>query len=216
MSAEIPQKGKTNMKKQIKSTLALSSAVVAVVGLALVPSVHVDAVTVNPTVRATVGATITMTTTSQGNSNNVDFSLAPGASPVLSSASDTITVNTNNTAGYLLTLADGDATETLTNGANTIAASANTTTAPAALATNTWGFAKPGAPFDVSYSAETNSTTSTTKWAKIPSTGSPYTLKTTAAVATNDTTTVWYAAKVDSSKPTGTYTDQVVYTATTN
>ncbi len=204
------------MKQPIKSALALSSAVVAVVGLALVPTVNVDAVVVNPTVRAIVGATITMTTTSQGTGNNVDLSLSPGASAVLTSASDTITVNTNNTAGYLLTLADADATETLTNGGNTIAASANTTASPAALATNTWGFAKVGAPFDVSYTIESNSTSSATKWAKIPSTGSPYTLKTTAAVATNDTTVVWYAAKIDSSKPTGTYTDQVVYTATTN
>ncbi len=204
------------MKQPIKSALALSSAVVAVVGLALVPTVNVDAVVVNPTVRAIVGATITMTTSSQGTGNNVDLSLSPGGSPVLTSASDTITVNTNNTAGYLLTLADADATETLTNGGNTIAASANTTASPAALATNTWGFAVPGGLFDASYSVESNATSSATKWAKIPSTGSPYTLKTTAAVATNDTTVVWYAAKIDSSKPTGTYTDQVVYTATTN
>jgi hypothetical protein len=202
------------MKQPIKSALAVSSAVVAVVGLALVPTVNVDAVTVTPTVRAVVGATITMTTTSQGTSNNVDLTLTPGASPVVTSASDVITVNTNDTAGYLLTLADADATETLTSGGNTIAASANTSAAPAALATNTWGFALPGAPFDASYSAENNATSSTTKWAKIPSTGTPFTLKSTATTASNDTTTVWYAAKVDSTKPTGTYTDQVVYTAT--
>jgi hypothetical protein len=202
------------MKKQIKSAFAVSSAVVAVVGLALVPTVHVDAVTVNPTVRAIVGATITMTTTSQGNSNNVDLNLTPGASAVLTSASDVITVNTNDTAGYLLTLADADAVETLTSGGNTIAASANTSAAPATLATNTWGFALPGAPFDASYSAENNATSSTSKWAKIPSTGTPFTLKSTATTASNDTTTVWYAAKIDSTKPTGTYTDQVVYTAT--
>ena len=202
------------MKTTIKSALAASSAVVAVVGLALVPTVHVDAVTVNPTVRAIVGATITMTTTSQSTSNNVDLNLTPGGSPVLTSASDTITVNTNNTAGYLLTLADADTTETLT-GSATIAASANTTAAPATLATNTWGFAVAGAPFDASYSAESNATSNTSKWAKIPSTGTPFTLKSTAATASNDTTTVWYAAKIDSTKPTGTYTDQVVYTATT-
>ncbi|MBC7764285.1 hypothetical protein H7Y29_01075 [Microbacteriaceae bacterium] len=202
------------MKQQIKSALAVSSAVVAVVGLALVPTVNVDAITVNPTVRAIVGATITMTTTSQGTSSNVDLGLTPGASPVLTSASDVITVNTNDTLGYLLTLADADATETLTSGGNSIAASANTSAAPAALATNTWGFALPGGPFDATYTVESNATASATKWAKIPSTGTPFTLKSTAITATNDTTTVWYAAKIDSTKPTGTYTDQVVYTAT--
>lgn len=203
------------MKKQLKSAFAVSSAVVAVTGLALVPTLNVDAVGVNPTIRAVIGSTITMTTTSQGTSNQVDLGLTPGASAVLTSASDTITVNTNSTAGYLLTLADADATETLTDGSNTIAASANTTAAPGTLATNTWGFALPGGTgFDATYNLESNSTTSTSKWAKIPSTGSAFTLKTTSAVATNDTTTVWYAAKIDSSKPTGTYTDQVVYTAT--
>jgi hypothetical protein len=201
------------MKQQIKSVFAVSSAVVAVVGLALVPTVNVDAVTVNTSVRALVGATITMTTTSQG-SGNVDLTLTPGASPVQTSASDVITVNTNDTLGYLLTLNDADATEVLTSGANTIAASANTSAAPAALATNTWGFALPGGPFDATYSVESNAVGSATKWAKIPSTGTPFTLKSTATTASNDTTTVWYAAKVDSTKPTGTYTDTVVYTAT--
>lgn len=205
------------MKQRIKSTLVASTAVVAVVGLALMPTFQATAVTVSPTVRAIVSAAITLTTTSQGTSNNVDLNLTPGASPVLTSASDTLTVNTNNSAGYLLTLADADTTYSLTSGGNTIAASANPIGTAAALATNTWGFALPGGTgFDATYSVESNSTSSTSKWSAIPAQGSPYTLKSTSSTASNDQTVVWYAAKVDNTKPTGTYTDQVVYTATAN
>ena len=203
------------MKKILKSSMVLGAGASLVLSMVLVPSFQADAVTVNPTVRAIVGAAITLTTTSQGTSNNVDINLTPGASPVLSSQSDTLTVNTNNTLGYNLTLADADTTYTLTSGANTIAASANAIGTGAALATNTWGFALPGGTgFDATYSPEANSTTSTSKWSAIPASGTPYTLKSTSSTATNDQTVVWYAAKVDSTKPTGTYTDQVVYTAT--
>lgn len=210
------------MKNTVKVSLALGAGVLAVVGAVAAPAVQTEAASVNTNVRAVVGSTITLTTTSQGTSNNVDLNLTPGSSPVLTSASDTLTVNTNSTAGYLLTLADTDTTTALTHtvtSSYTIAAQSGTT--PATLAANTWGFAVPGKsyggqPFDASYAVESNSTTSTSKWGAIPVPASPYTLKSTAATATNDQTVVWYAAKVDSSKPTGTYTDQVVYTATAN
>lgn len=203
------------MRTRIKSALLVGAGTALALGVVLMPSLQVNAVTVSPTVRAIVGAAITLTTTSQGTTNNVDISLTPGANPVLSSASDTLTVNTNNTLGYNLTLADADTTYTLTSGANTIAASANAIGSGAALATNTWGFALPGGTgFDATYTAESNSTSSTSKWSAIPAQGTPYTLKSTSAVASNDQTVVWYAAKVDNTKPTGTYTDQVVYTAT--
>lgn len=210
------------MKHSVKMSLALGAGVLAVVGAVAAPAMQADAVGVNTNVRAVVGSTITLTTTSQGTGNNVDLNLTPGGTPVLTSASDTLTVNTNSTAGYLLTLADGDATNALTHtvtSSYTIAAQGGTV--PATLASNTWGFAVPGKTlggqsFDASYAAETNSTTSTSKWGAVPAPASPYTLKSTSATATNDQTVVWYAAKVDSSKPTGTYTDQVVYTATAN
>jgi hypothetical protein len=128
-----------------------------------------------------------------------------------------VTISTNKANGYNLQLADSDATTTLVSGANTIPAHAGTFAAPTALATNKWGYAVATAGgFDASYSAETNSGSSTTKWAGVPASGSPTTLKTTATTATNDTTTVWYGVKVDTTNPTGTYTDTVTYTATTN
>ena len=202
------------MKQLLKTSLTTGAGLAAVACLVAMPALQAEAVTVNANVRAVVGAAITLTTTSQGTSNNVDLNLTPGASAVLTSASDALTVNTNDSLGYTLTLADADTTYTLTSGGNTIAATANTTATPATLAVNTWGWALPGAPWDATYTVESNNTASTSKWAAIPTSASPYTLKSTSATATNDVTTVWYAAKVDSTKPTGTYTDGVVYTAT--
>ena len=174
--------------------------------------------TANTTINATVNSVISITTSSP-----VAFSITPVAGGALTSASDTVTVNTNNTTGYNLTVADSDATTTLASGANTLTAHSGTKTAPTALANGSWGFAVASGTtgigtngFDASYATETNATASTSKWAGMPATGSPMTLKSTAAVASNDTTTVWYAAKATSSQANGTYTDIVTYTATTN
>lgn len=172
----------------------------------------------NTVINATVNSVISMTT-----SSTVAISLTPTTGGVLSSSSDTVTVNTNNTAGYNLAVADADATTSLTSGANNITASAGTKTVPIVLVNGTWGFAVASTTtgigtngFDASYSTETNNASSTSKWAGMPASGSPMMLKTTAAVATNDTTTVWFAAKVNAAQPNGVYTDTVTYTATTN
>lgn len=174
--------------------------------------------TANTTINATVASVITI-----GTSSTVTLNITPTSGGVLTSASDTVTVSTNNTLGYNLTVADSDATTTLVSGANTFTASAGTKAAPIALVNGTWGIAVNtgttgiGANgFDASYATETNNGSSTSKWAGVPATGSPMTLKSTAATASNDTTTVWYAAKANSSQPNGTYTDTVTYTATTN
>ena len=192
-------------KKQL--SLGLAACVVA-----LTPALASAATqSTNTTVTATVDSVISI---SAGTPSAISITPVSGGSQ--SSQSHVVTVNSNNTAGYTLTLSNADATTTLSGpSAATIAASSNTTGAPAALANNTWGFAVAGGVFDVSYSAETNVTSSATKWAGVPALASPYQVKQTAAVATNDTTTVWYAVKADTTKPNGNYTDTVTYTATT-
>lgn len=200
------------MKKLTSRQIGAAGAVFATLALAVSPlAASAASNTANTTINATIGDTISVTS-----SGTVTISLAPTGSGVVSSASDTITVNTNRTAGYNLKLADTDTTTTLVSGGNSIAASTNTVGAPATLASNSWGFAVAGAPFDASYSAENNNGSSTSKWAGMPSSASPTTLKTTATTATNDTTTVWYGVKATSAQPGGSYTDQVTYTATTN
>ncbi len=200
------------MKKQIiKSILTGGGIAIIGAGALAVPSAFAE--TTNTTVNAVVGSTISISS-----NGTVNLAITPTASGSATSASDTVSVSTNNTAGYLLTIADSDATTTLVSGGNSIAASANTFAAPGALVNNTWGFRVDGVgSFGAGpTSAATNAASLTGNWAAIPATGSAATIKTTGTVASNDTTTVWYGAEADTSKPNGTYSDIITYTATGN
>lgn len=167
----------------------------------------------NTTINATIAPVISMTT-----SGTVAIGVTPTSSGAASSASDTVTVSTNNTAGYNLTLANSDINTNLVNGANNIAAHSGTFASPSTLANNSWGYRVDSAgTFGAGpTSAQTNQANLAETWAGVPASSSPQQLKTTSATATNDVTTVWYGVKVDTSKPNGIYTDQVTYTATTN
>ena len=200
------------MKQSIKSTLAVGIGLVAAAGLVLVPAAaNAAQQTSSTTVRTTIASTISLST-----GPLVTMGVTPVAGGSQSSVSDTATVSTNNPTGYTLTLQDADATTTLTDGSNTIAASANTPAAPAALANNTWGFAVPAlGSFDASYSVLTNASSSASKWAGVPASGSPFTVYSHGTTASGVATTVWYSTKADTTKPAGDYNDGVVYTATT-
>lgn len=190
------------------------SGFVAIFGVLLSPVIASAAVNSGTTtLNASIASTITIATNA-----TVTVPLQPTSSAVLTSISDTVQVSTNSANGYFLTLADGDTTTNLVNGANTLAAHTGTFAAPTAMATNTWGYriVGQGGFTATAYSAETNSTSSSSTWAGIASSAAPQTVKTTATTALNDPTVVWYAVKVDSTKPNGTYTDTVTYTATTN
>lgn len=189
-------------------------AVVSVLATALSPVVA-SAATNNASTTVTVGVTSTI---SVSTSSTVGFNITPVAGGSQSSSSDTVTVDTNNSTGYNLTLADADATTTLVSGANTITAGTGTQAVPAVLANNSWGYRvdNTGGFGATTTTALTNATSSTQTFAGVPATGSPNILKTTATTAAGDVTTVWYSAKVDTTKPSGSYVDSVTYTATTN
>ena len=199
----------TMRQRVTNATLALS-----VFGLAVTPALASAASqTANTTINASVGSAISVTTVSP-----VTISLTPTAGGVVSSSSDTVTVNTNNATGYNLTLANSDTNTNLVSGANNIAAHAGTFAAPTALANNTWGYriVNAGGFGASAYSAETNNASSSSTWAGVPSSASPIQVKSTGSVATNDVTTVWYGVNATTSQPNGTYSDTVTYTATTN
>jgi hypothetical protein len=128
-------------------------------------------------------------------------------------------VTTNHAAGYSLTLSNGDTNTNLVNGSDNIAAhTSGTQASPSSLAANTWGYRVDGVGgFGAGATlSESNVSSSSFTWAGVPSSASPVNLKSTANEAVDDETTVWYGVKVDQTLPTGTYTDTVVYTATTN
>lgn len=191
---------------------ALGLAALAVMVL---PSTGALATSANATttINANIGSVISVAST-----GTVSIDVTPvGASNTISSASDTVTVNTNNAAGYNLTLAMNTATRTLAKGADTIDPSTGTLAAPIAPAVNTWGYRVDGLTgFGAGpASALNNATTTTLTFAGVPATATPDEIKTTTTTATNDTTTVWYMVAANNSKPNGIYTNTVVYTATT-
>lgn len=193
-----------------KQKIAALAAVFAVVASPAVASAASD--TDTTTVTATVAAVISI-----ASSSTVGVSLTPTGSGVVSSNSDTVTVSTNNAGGYNLVLEDSDANTNLAGGTDNITAHTGTYGTPSVLGNNTWGYAVAGAPFDGSYSAETNNGSSTSTWAGVPASGSGQQIKNfTSGTATNDTTTVWYGVKANTAIEADSYVDTVTYTATTN
>lgn len=203
------------MKTKNRKLSSRLSAIAAVVAVVLSPvAASAASTTASTTINATVGSIISMTT-----SSTVAIGVTPTASGAMSSNSDAVSVSTNNALGYVLTLADTDATTTLVSGANTFLADAGSQAVPSAsLTLNRWGYRvdSVGGFGAGTTTAETNIASSAFKWAGVPASGSANTLKTTATTATNDITTVWYGVKADTTKPNGVYTDSVTYTATTN
>ena len=195
--------------KQKLSAIASSTLVVALITSPAV--VSAAQATSSTTINATLASTISITS-----SPTVAIAVTPTPGGVVSSQSDTVSVSTNNTAGYNLTLSDSDTNTNLVSGANNIAAHGGTFAAPTTLTGNSWGYAIAGGNFSVSYTAEPSNPSSTSKWAGVPSSASPQQLKTTATTASGDQTTVWYGVRATSSQVAGVYSDTVTYTATTN
>ncbi len=197
----------TNKYLKIK-VLAIAMLVFLVAPLSVQAAVDSGTTTVN----ANLGSTISLTT-----AGPVTLNVTPVAGGSQTSASDTVSVSTNNSTGYNLTIENSDANTGLVNGSDEIDAHAGNFASPSALANNSWGYAVAGTgSFDGSYSALDNVTSSASLWAGIPANGDGDTIKTTADTASGDNTTVWFSVKADTSKPNGTYTDTVTYTATTN
>lgn len=200
------------MRGRVKTIVVGSLAAAVVLGGVFIPTSY--AATANTTINVAVGSAISISTL-----GSVNLDITPTSSGSASSASDTVTVSTNDTAGYTLQLADADSSDTLTSGTNTIAASTGTLAIPVTLAVNSWGFRVDSSTLAFGAgptTAQTNAASLTGKWAAVPVSGSADTIKSTTAVASGDTTTVWYGADVDSTVPNGTYTDTVTYTATAN
>lgn len=143
--------------------------------------------------------------------------LTPDATGRQSINNDTVTVGTNDADGYTLTLNDSDTTYTLASGGNSFANSSGSPASPAALANNTWGWRVDSlGGFGAGPTADANNTTpSALTFAGIPANASPFTINSSAATGT-EVTEVWYSARADDTQPTGTYTNTVTYTATTN
>lgn len=152
----------------------------------------------------------------------VNVNVTPsGGSTTCSVQSNSVTASTDASTGYTVTVNNFDTSTTL-NGpsANTIASVSGTPASPAALSANTWGYRVDSvAGFGAGpTSAATNVTTvPSVPFASTPSSASAGgIIRTTSSGDTGVATSVWYGVCVNSSKPAGTYTDGIVYTAVIN
>jgi len=201
------------MNTSIKKLSVVSSVpLLAIAFVAIVSSVQANAIAT--TVSSSIGSIISVFTSS----GTVAIGATPTGSGVQTTNNDVVTVSTNNTAGYTLSLNETTAATALVSGSNTIPATSGTIAAPVALSVNTWGFRVDSSTIGgfgaTTTTPATNTAIGSVKYAAIPTTAA--TIKTTAATATNDTTNVFYSVAVNTATPSGTYTNSVTYTAVTN
>ena len=176
-----------------KKILVLGLVGVNLAAVMLPLSVSADTQSTNTSVNLTVNPVIV----SYSSGPTVTLgAITPDSTGKQSTASDTVTADTNDTSGYT---------------------GSGTPAAPAALANNTWGWrvdslagfgAGPGGVLS-------NASPSALTYAGIPENGSPFTIRTTSGTG-SASPTVWYSARVSSSQPIGSYATTVTYTVTTN
>ncbi|NLA42677.1 hypothetical protein GX865_00745 [Candidatus Saccharibacteria bacterium] len=151
-----------------------------------------------------------------GSSATVSINVAPTADSRTSSASHTVTVDTNSPLGYNLTLSMQGSDRLLKKGTDTIGPTSGTIASPGQLAVNTWGFRIPGwSGFGSGASIESNVANSSYTWAGVPNNSAPITIRTSSSPA-QDSASVWYGMRVNTEKPSGTYSGSVIYTAVAN
>ena len=154
-------------------------------------SAALSALTASTTINSVISPVISLLTTS----GTVNINALPTSGGVQTISSDTVTVNTNDSSGYTLQLAETGANSNLTSGANTIPTSSGTQTTPVVMAVNTWGYRADsvgGFGAGPTTGQSISAVSGTIKFAGMPATASPNTLADNSGTASNATTTVWY------------------------
>jgi hypothetical protein len=203
------------LKLTRNKSLAISVIGLNLVALTLPFAVAADTQTTDTTVNLTVNPVII----SYSSGPTVTLgAITPDATGKQSTNSDTVTADTNDTAGFTVTLKETSATVTdMVSGGNTIPTGAGSPASPAALTNNHWGWrvdslgsfgSGPGGVI-------ANAAPSGLTYAAIPANASPYTIKTTASTG-SASAVVWYSARVSGAQPVGAYSTTVTYTITTN
>jgi hypothetical protein len=197
-----------------KNHLTPLTSLTLLVALLATPAVA-GAATTSTTVNSAIGSVISVFTSS----GTVNVNVTPTGSGAQTIASDTLTVSTNDALGYTLQISDSDTNTNLVSGGNNVPASSATQGTPVAQTVNTWGYRVDSiGGFGAGPTSGQNSAavSGSIKFAGVPSSAAPNTIKTTATTASNDTTTVWYGVAANTSQPSGTYSDTITYTATAN
>jgi len=139
------------------------------------------------------------------------ISVMPNSAAAFSSVSYAPSVETN--IGYQMTLSTSSAATALTSGANTIAASTGTLATPATLAADSWGYRIDG--WDNFGNGPTtgssNVSTLPNTWAGVRPLNNADTIASGTAT-TGQAVTIWFGLGASTTKPSGTYTQTLVFT----
>jgi len=166
----------------------------------------------------TVNLTVNPVLISWSSSGTVTLgAITPDSTGKQSTASDTVSANTNDTSGFTVTLQENSAVTTdMVSGGNSITASSGTPASPVTLTNGKWGWHVDSlSGFTGTGATLNNAAPSAVTYAGIPANASPFTINTTSTNG-SASTTVWYSARVNNTQPLGTYSSTVLYTFSTN
>jgi hypothetical protein len=148
------------------------------------------------------------------------LTVVPTPTGACSVQSDTVSVLTDSTTGYSLTMTTSTTNSAMQGASTNLATASGTAGAPTTLAINTWGYRVDGlASFGTGPTTAQNS-------GNVPSVtfaGVPASNQSSTQVAYSNSpanpaqdTKVWYGVCANASIPVDTYSETVVYTAVTN
>ena len=164
-------------------------------------------ISASPFVKATdttVTATIEPVLSMSLNTNAIDLNIIPSSAGTEEYGSVTLTVDTNNSTGYQLTMSS-TSPNLIGNNTNSIPTiSGATSSSPLALNVNTWGwYADSFGSFNQTYIS-------------LPDTGNELLVRQTNTNGLADRTIAYFGAKLNLSTPADTYSNTITFTAITN
>lgn len=148
------------------------------------------------------------------------LTVIPTPTGACSVQSDTVSVLTDSTTGYSLTMTTSTTNSAMQGTSTNLATASGTAGAPTTLAVNTWGYRVDGfASFGTGPTTTQNSgSVPSVTFAGVPASNQPPTQVSYSNSPANPAqdTKVWYGVCADASIPVDTYSVTVVYTAVTN
>ena len=148
------------------------------------------------------------------------LTVVPTPTGVCSVQSDTVSVLTDSTTGYSLTMTTSTTNNSMQGTSTSLAASSATSSSPATLAVNTWGYRVDNL---ASFGSGPTTAQSSGSVPSVTFAGVPASNQSSTQVAYSNSpanpaqdTKVWYGVCANASIPVDTYSATVVYTAVTN
>ena len=145
--------------------------------------------------------------------DTVDLNVTPTQNGTFSSNTASLSISTNNETGYSLYMATSNGKNTLTSNnpsTTNVISAINTTTNDTGITSsnftsNTWG-----------YNLSQDSPSSTTTYKPVPTTNGNTAIISTTSPTDTDTYNLTFGTKVDTTLPSGTYSNQVIISAVAN